>query len=109
MKMADLLLLLNEPGILWTLFISSILLVLLDYFLPVDWLAYVGYLCFSVFVGATISATPTYSFVAMVAVAAAMLLAHQFLFSRFLTNAPRYERCSAAVVDSASASKANSS
>lgn len=108
MKMFEVLNLLNQPGILWTLFISSILLVLFDYLLPVDWLAYVGYLCFSIFVGATIAVTPTYSLVAMVAVATAMLLAHQYLFSRFLTNAPRYERRLTATDDLAPASKTNS-
>ncbi|NND97816.1 MAG: hypothetical protein HKN47_10860 [Pirellulaceae bacterium] len=91
--MADLLLQLNAPVILWPMFVASIVLVLLDYLLPVDWLAYLGYALFAVFVGATASVIPTTSFLIMAAVFAGMLLLHVLVFSRYLTNAPHIENC----------------
>lgn len=88
----DVFLFLGQPTILWGLFVASILLVLLDYLLPVDWLAYFGYLCFSLFVGATIDEGPTLSLWITLGVALGMLTAHVLLFSRFLTNAPHIEK-----------------
>lgn len=90
--MESIFLTLNEPLVLWALLGAAILLVLIDYLFPVDWLAYVGYIFFAVFIGATIPATPVYSLLAMVIAILVMLLLHLLLFSRFLTNAPRHER-----------------
>ena len=83
---------LNQPVVLWTLFTSSVLLVLLDYLLPVDWLAYLGYVCFAVFVGATVSVSPAISLAIMAVVGVGMLIAHAAFFSKYLTNAPGIER-----------------
>lgn len=90
--MEDILLTLNQPLILWSLFAGAILAVLVDYLFPVDWLAYVGYALFSLFVGATVPATPTVSLIVMAVVTGAMLILHYFVFSKFLTNAPRYDQ-----------------
>lgn len=90
--MEDLLLVLNQPLILRCLFGGAILAVLIDYLFPVDWLAYVGYVLFGIFVGATLATTPVLSALVMVVVVVAMFLLHKFLFSKYLTNAPRIER-----------------
>jgi hypothetical protein len=90
--MTEFFLMLNEPTVLWSLFGGAIALVLIDYLFPVDWPAYVGYVLFALFVGATISAPPLLSLAVVVAVLILALLLHRFLLSRFLTNAPMWER-----------------
>lgn len=90
--MDDLLITLNQSAVLWTLLSGAILTVLIDYFFPVDWLAYVGYAMFALFVGLTIATTPIVSVLAAVGLLAAMLLLHFWVFSSFLTNAPKHER-----------------
>ena len=87
----ELLLFLNQPQVLWSLFAGAIGLVLIDYIFPIDWPAYIGYALFGVFVGATIPLSVAYSFVAMIAVFGLMLLLHKAIFSRYLTNAPKHE------------------
>ena len=89
--MDEILLTLNQPITLWLLFSGAILAVLIDYLFPVDWLAYVGYVLFAVFVGATIPATPAVSLMVIAAVTVTMLVLHHYIFSKYLTNAPRYE------------------
>ncbi len=89
--MAELMMTLNQPGVLGTLFIASVVLLLLDYLLPIDWLAYLGYVSFAVFIGATAPASPFNSVVVMVVVLAVALLLHEFFFAQYLTNAPRHE------------------
>ena len=84
-------LILNQPGVLATLFVGSLVLVLLDYLLPIDWLAYVGYACFALFIGATAPATPAYSVVVVAVVFGFTLLLHEFFFAHYLTNAPKHE------------------
>ncbi len=87
----ELLLILNQPPVLAALCGASVLLVLLDYLLPVDWLAYLGYAAFALFVGTTLSVSPSASVIVMVTVAVGMLVLHKAVFARFLTNAPRIE------------------
>ncbi len=82
---------LNEPLVLWSLFAGAIVLVLIDWFFPVDWPAFLGYALFAVFVGATVPAIPVLSLAIIVIVFVLMLVLHEFLFSRFLTNAPKFE------------------
>ena len=89
--MEEILLFLNQPLVLWSLFAGAVGLVLIDYIFPVDWPAYVGYAFFGIFVGATIPLSVTFSFVAMAAVFGLMLLLHKAVFSRYLTNAPKHE------------------
>ena len=89
--MEDLLLFLNQPLVLWSLFGGAIGLVLIDYLFPVDWPAYFGYALFGIFVGATVPLSAMMSLVAMVAVFCLMLVLHKLIFSRYLTNAPKHE------------------
>jgi len=88
---SEIMLMLNQPPVLIGLFTASIVLVLLDYLLPIDWLAYLGYACFSVFIGATAPTTPFYSLLVMGVVLVIVVLAHEFFFAHYLTNAPRHE------------------
>lgn len=90
--MSDLMLTLNQPLVLWSLLGGSIGLILVDYLFPVDWPAFGGYALFAVFIGATIPAPSVVSLSIMAVVLATMLLLHHFVFAKFLTNAPRYER-----------------
>jgi vacuolar-type H+-ATPase subunit I/STV1 len=90
--MEDFLLALNQPIILWSLFTASVVLILIDYFFPVDWPAYIGYVAFSFFIGATISLPPIGSLICIPGVFILLLVLHEMLFSRYLTNAPRFEQ-----------------
>lgn len=86
------LLLVNDPVVLWSILASSVGLVMIDWFFPVDWPAYLGYGLFAVFVGATIPVSPFMSLVAIFLVLLSMLVLHEMFFTRFLTNAPQFER-----------------
>ncbi len=90
--MESILLLLNQPLILWSLFAGAVVLVLADYLFPVDWPAYIAYVLFALFIGATVPATPLVSMLSIVAVIGLMLTLHKFVFSKYLTNAPKFER-----------------
>ncbi len=90
--MNELLLFLNQPVVLWSLFVGAILLILVDYLFPVDWPAYFGYLMFAVFIGATVPLNPLFSLLAIVVVFALMLTLHKAIFAKYLTNLPRHER-----------------
>ncbi len=90
--MYDLLFTLNQPTVLLALFGGSILLILIDYLFPVDWPAYIGYVLFSIFIGATVPLNLTFSLISMLAVFSLMLTLHKAVFSRYLTNAPKWER-----------------
>ena len=89
--MGDLFLFLNQPTVLWSLLIASIVLVLIDYLFPVDWPAYIGYALFSVFINAIVPLSPAESLVSMIVCFVFILVLHEFIFARFLTNAPKYE------------------
>ena len=90
--MEEILLTLNQPFVLWLLSTGAVLAILVDYFFPVDWVAYLGYGLFAIFIGATVPVPPALSLVVMLAVGALMLLLHMFVFSKYLTNAPMHER-----------------
>ena len=90
--MEDFFLFLNQPIVLWSLITASVLLILVDYLFPVDWPAYLGYIAFSLFLGATVPLSPFSSLIFMAGVFILILALHEFLFAKFLTNAPRYER-----------------
>ena len=90
--MEEFLLFLNQPVVLWSLFGGAIALILIDYLFPVDWPAYVGYVLFALFIGATADVPQGWSAVTIVAVLGLLLALHIAVFSRFLTNAPYCER-----------------
>ena len=90
--MEEFLLVLNQPVVLWSLFGGAIALILIDYLFPVDWPAYIGYVLFALFVGATANIPQAWSLVAMLAVFVLLLILHKAVFSKFLTNAPYCER-----------------
>lgn len=90
--MEELLLFLNQTVVLWSLFAGAIILVLIDYLFPVDWPAYLGYVLFAIFIGATVPLSVAFSFLSMLAVFSLMLTLHKAVFSKFLTNAPHLER-----------------
>ena len=100
--MVDLFFFLNEPAVLWSLVIASIVLVLIDYLFPVDWPAYISYALFSVFIGAIVPFSPAESLVSMIVCLVFILVLHELIFARFLTNAPKYENN---VVDSSNQTK----
>lgn len=90
--MEDFFLFLNQPIVLWSLITASVLLILVDYLFPVDWPAYLGYIAFALFLGATVPLSPTLSLIFMAGIFVVILVLHEFIFARFLTNSPRYER-----------------
>jgi hypothetical protein len=74
------------------LFALAVVLVLIDYFFPVDYPAYLGYLCFA---GGTFFALPLPaipSLLLALSVWVILLLLHTFWFSRYLTNAPNAQQ-----------------
>ena len=85
--MTDFLIWLSDWPAMEILFGFAIALVLIDYFFPVDWCAYLGYLCFAggVFFALPMTATP--SLLAALLVFALLLLLHKVWFSKYLTNA----------------------
>ena len=103
--MESLLLYLNDPTVLLTLFSAAILLVLIDYMFPVDWPAYIGYALFAIFIGATVPVSVAFSYLSMAAVFSLMLTLHKAVFSKFLTNAPRHERSRFAQVQNTNSSQ----
>ncbi|MDH3744148.1 MAG: hypothetical protein OES47_03490 [Acidobacteriota bacterium] len=85
--MTDFLLWLSDWPAMEILFGLAIVLVLIDYFFPVDLPAYFGYLCFAggVFFALPLTAVP--SLLVALAVFAVLLLFHKVWFSKYLTNA----------------------
>ncbi len=92
LNVEEILLLINQPLFLWSLFGGAVALVLIDYIFPVDWPAYFGYALFGIFIGATAPLPPAWSLFAMLAVFSLMLTLHKAVFSKFFTNAPSLER-----------------
>lgn len=85
--MYDLLQTLRDYYAMEILFVASVVLVLLDYFFPVDYLAYIGYLCFALGVFFAAPFSILISTLIGVLVFGILLLLHRAWFSRFLTNA----------------------
>ena len=86
--MTDFLARLADYPVMEVMFILAVLLVLIDYFFPVDYPAFLGYLCFAggIFFAAPWTWGP--SLVAAVVVWVALLVMHRLWFTSFLTNAP---------------------
>ena len=86
--MHDIIQSLNEMHILWILLAAGLGLVLVDYFFPTDWPAFLGYACFSGAVFFAVGTGLTISLGAAAGALVALLVLHRLVFSRFLTNAP---------------------
>jgi len=86
--MHDLIQTLNEYHIFWILLALGAVLILIDYFFPTDWPAFVGYACFSAAIFFAVGLLVIPSLIVAIVTFVLLLLLHRFLFSRFLTNAP---------------------
>jgi membrane protein implicated in regulation of membrane protease activity len=69
------------------LFGLAVVLVLIDYFFPVDYPAFIGYACFALGMFFVLPLGLWGSALAAVAILAVVLWLHRVWFSRFLTNA----------------------
>ena len=85
--MYDVILALRDARIVEVLFIASIFLVLIDYFFPVDYPAYIGYVCFAVAIFFVAPFALPLSLLLGVGVLAILLLLHRQFFTHYLTNA----------------------
>lgn len=90
--MTDLLLRLSSYPLMEVFLIAAVVLVLVDYFFPVDWAAYVGYLCFALGMFWAVPFGPVGSLVTALVLWVLLLILHKLWFSRFLTNATRPRR-----------------
>lgn len=69
------------------LFIASVALILIDYFFPVDFPAYLGYLCFAAGMFFALPLTFIPSLIISIVIFIVLLIFHFALFSKYLTNA----------------------
>lgn len=86
--MNDLLMNLSIYPVMELAFALAVVLVLIDYLFPVDYPAFIGYLCFAVGGFFALPWTWGPSLAAAVAIWALLLVLHRLWFTRFLTNAP---------------------
>lgn len=85
--MTDFLMSIADWPVMEVLFVAAVVLVLIDYFFPVDFPAYFGYLCFA---GGMFFALPyglNPSIVIALLIFALLLTLHKLWFTKFLTNA----------------------
>lgn len=85
--MTDLLLKLSNYPMMEILCIAAVALVLIDYLFPVDWAAYLGYLCFALGMMWAVPFGPLGSVITALVIWVLLLFLHKIWFSRFLTNA----------------------
>jgi membrane protein implicated in regulation of membrane protease activity len=69
------------------LFIAAVALILIDYFFPVDFPAYIGYLCFAAGMFFALPLTFFPSLIVAIVIFFLLLFFHVRLFSQYLTNA----------------------
>jgi membrane protein implicated in regulation of membrane protease activity len=74
------------------LFIASVALILIDYFFPVDFPAYIGYLCFAAGMFFALPLTFIPSLIVAIVIFLLLLFFHFALFSQYLTNAQQDAR-----------------
>ena len=74
--------------VMTVLFIAAVILILIDYFFPVDYPAYLGYACFALGAFFVFPFGVSLSMFASLVVFAVLLTLHMLWFSRYLTNAP---------------------
>ena len=89
--MYDFLLTLSDWHAMEILFIASVALILIDYFFPVDYPAYIGYFCFAAGMFFALPFTLLPSFLVAILIFIVLLVLHRVWFSRYLTNAPGAE------------------
>lgn len=89
--MYDFLLTLQDWHAMEILFILGVALILIDYFFPVDYPAYLGYFCFAAGMFFALPFTVLPSILIALGIFAVLLLLHRVWFSRYLTNAPSAE------------------
>lgn len=85
--MADFLLRLSDFPLMEIFFVAAVALILIDYLFPVDWAAYLGYLCFALGMFWAVPFGPWTSLLVSLLAWLVLLLLHRVWFSRFLTNA----------------------
>ncbi len=90
--MLDFLINLPTVPVMIGLFIASVVLILIDYFFPVDFPAYIGYLCFAAGMFFALPLTFMPSLVVAIAIFLVLLFFHVRLFSQYLTNAQQDSR-----------------
>ena len=90
--MYDTLQTLMDWNIMPILFGVAVLLILIDYFFPVDYPAYLGYFCFAAGMFFALPFGILISLILAVAIWIVLLVLHRVWFSRYLTNAPSAER-----------------
>lgn len=86
--MNDVLMGLSSYPLMETAFVAAVVLVLIDYLFPVDYPAFIGYLCFAVGVFFALPWTWLPSLAGAAVTFGLLLLLHRVWFTRFLTNAP---------------------
>jgi membrane protein implicated in regulation of membrane protease activity len=69
------------------LFIAAVALILIDYFFPVDFPAYIGYLCFAAGMFFALPLPLLASLITAIIIFIVLLFFHVRLFSHYLTNA----------------------
>jgi membrane protein implicated in regulation of membrane protease activity len=69
------------------LFVAAVALILIDYFFPVDFPAYIGYLCFAAGMFFALPLTFLPSLIVAIVIFLLLLFFHFTLFSQYLTNA----------------------
>lgn len=85
--MSELLIRLAPYPVMEAAFALAVALVLIDYLFPVDFAAYLGYLCFGAGVFFAAPWGLASSLLLGIAVVATLVTLHHLWFSRFLTNA----------------------
>jgi membrane protein implicated in regulation of membrane protease activity len=85
--MTDVLIRLQNAHVMEILFAASVVLILIDYFFPVDWPAFLGYFCFAFGMLFALPLSQLGSLIAAIVIFVLLLVLHRFWFSRFLTNA----------------------
>ena len=90
--MNDVLITLVDWRAMEILFVLAVVLVLVDYFFPVDYPAYFGYFCFAAGMFFVVPFGVVTSLLVALGIWIVLLVLHRVLFTRFLTNAPGAQR-----------------
>ncbi len=85
--MEDALIRLHDLHVPEILLAASVLLVLVDYYFPIDYPAFIGYVCFAAGAFFYLPLGPVGSALAAAGFLVLLLILHRLLFARFLTNA----------------------
>lgn len=90
--MYDILLQLQNWRIMEISFVLAVILILIDYFFPIDYPAFIGYFLFAFGMFFAMPFGPLLSFLFALGLFFLLLAMHAIWFSRFLTNAPGTNR-----------------